>query len=119
MADLEKLLEKKKELEKRIRLEKSALAKAERGKDTRRKILIGAYIHSRDDMYNHIVNSSDFNQYITRVDDRKLFGFNISEIQQKHDSDQSIEQNQIQEQENKSIENIPGSFKIEPDSTDL
>jgi len=41
--------------------------------DTRRKILVGAFIKSQPGMWNNIVSSDGFDKYIDKPVDRKLF----------------------------------------------
>jgi hypothetical protein len=78
MADekLNRLRDKQKEIAEQIRREEARLNVKKRAKDTRRKILAGAFVldrASRDDQYNGwLVKSLD--GFLTRPDDRALFG---------------------------------------------
>ena len=75
MANLEELMQKKRQLEEKIRREKAKISKVERAADTRRKILIGAFISSREDRYRKLLADEDFRKFITRERDRELFDF--------------------------------------------
>lgn len=76
MSDLEKLLEKEKQLKAKIQAVKSREREKERKLDTRRKILIGAMI------LEGMKNSEDYDlkirqnldKYLTKNNDRALFG---------------------------------------------
>jgi len=70
---LKKLLEKKQQLENRIKLEQNRLQKKERQDDTRRKILAGAL------MLEEYKNKTEelkakMDKYLSRENDRELFG---------------------------------------------
>jgi septal ring factor EnvC (AmiA/AmiB activator) len=72
---LQKLLERKKELEQKIRSIKNRMKAEERKKDTRRKILVGAAVLSaaeRDPKFRQwLMNLLD--RSLTRPQDRELF----------------------------------------------
>ena len=76
MSDLEKLLEKEKQLKAKIQAVKSREREKERKLDTRRKILIGAMIlegmKNSEDYNSKIMNNLD--KYLTKNKDRVLFG---------------------------------------------
>ena len=62
--------------------EKAAEQKAKRAEDTRRKILLGAFILSRIERIESMLtyptltlDGEKFSDYLTRNDDRALFGF--------------------------------------------
>jgi hypothetical protein len=69
---LEQMKEKKQQLEAR---EKARLKALERKKDTRRKILAGAFFleAAGKDAMNTTVNGKTLDQFLTRHDDRLLF----------------------------------------------
>lgn len=53
---------------------KAANSKKERANDTRRKILIGAFVLSQiEQPYLGMVNGKDFKNWLTRDEDKKLF----------------------------------------------
>ena len=69
---LKRLIEKKQQLENRIKLEQNRLAKKERQIDTRKKILAGAYIlEEYKDKMPELVKKLD--KFLTRDLDRQLF----------------------------------------------
>ena len=71
-----KLLQKKNDLNEQIKREEARLDKKKRVEDTRRKILVGAFIldkASRDEQYNGWLLKV-LNGYLTRSDGRALFG---------------------------------------------
>lgn len=69
---LDALLEKERQLKKQIQQEKQRISADEKKKDTRRKILVGAYfIDSFKDKPDELKNIMD--NYLSRPDDRKLF----------------------------------------------
>ncbi len=74
---LEQLLKKQEELKAQIRKEKNKLSQAERKKDTRRKILLGALMmemmKKRELDEKKIMKKLD--GFLTRDTDRKLFDF--------------------------------------------
>lgn len=76
MSDLEKLLEKEKQLKARIQAAKSKEREKERKLETRRKILIGAMVlegmKNSDDYKEKIIQNLD--KYLTKNKDRNLFG---------------------------------------------
>lgn len=70
---LKKLLEKKQQLENRIKLEQNRLQKKERQDDTRRKILAGAlmleeYKNKPEEL------KAKMDKFLSRDNDRELFG---------------------------------------------
>ncbi len=76
---LEKLEEQRKKIEARIQAQRSRLKLRERKEDTRRKILIGAYMLdkvSRDEAgYTRLVAEMD--PFLVRRLDRELFGLEV------------------------------------------
>jgi hypothetical protein len=72
----------KQEKAKKAKLEarkRASIAKAERAADTRRKILVGSYVmeslkRSGKDVGNLSIDSHPFKDWLTRADDRSLFG---------------------------------------------
>jgi hypothetical protein len=80
---LKKLIEKKQQLENRIKLEQNRLAKNERQKDTRKKILAGAYIlEEYKDKMPELVKKLD--KFLIRDLDRQLF--DLKPLTQSKDS---------------------------------
>lgn len=74
---LKRLIEKKQQLENRIKLEQNRLAKKERQIDTRKKILAGAYIlEEYKDKMPELVKKLD--KFLIRDIDRQLFGLKPS-----------------------------------------
>ena len=72
---LEGLQRKQEQLKARIQLMKALERTRERKRDTRRKILIGAYYHDRavrEERFHEIVKIMD--GYLSRDSDRALFG---------------------------------------------
>ena len=70
---LQKLKEKKQQLENRIKLEENRLANKERQIDTRKKILAGAYIlEEYKDKMPELIKKLD--KFLVRPLDRELFG---------------------------------------------
>ena len=75
---LKRLIEKKQQLENRIKLEQNRLAKNERQMDNRRKILTGAYIlEEYKDKMPDLVKKLD--KFLIRDLDRQLFGLQPKE----------------------------------------
>lgn len=105
MDSLEKLLEQKKQLEAKIRLAKNRLQREERKKDTRIKILLGAYVKSQPDLYERIIKSDEFNKYLIRENDRAVFNLDILDVKEPPVKTGGAK--------------IAGSFEIQPDSDDL
>lgn len=72
----------KQEKAKKAKLEarkRASIAKAERAADTRRKILVGSYVmeslkRNGKDVGNLSIDSLHFKDWLTRADDRALFG---------------------------------------------
>jgi len=80
---LKRLIEKKQQLENRIKLEQNRLAKNERQIDTRKKILAGAYIlEEYKDKMPELVKKLD--KFLTRDLDRQLF--DLKPLTQSKDS---------------------------------
>lgn len=73
MDNLEKLLEQKKQIEERIKLLKNKKQAEERKKDTRSKIILGAFVKSKPELFQQIAGSEDFKKYVVREHDRALF----------------------------------------------
>jgi hypothetical protein len=71
LADLEK---QEAQLKARISREKARLREKERKQDTRRKIIAGALaLEHKDGDFQHVLNRL-LDEYVTRPDDRALFG---------------------------------------------
>jgi hypothetical protein len=80
---LKRLIEKKQQLENRIKLEQNRLAKNERQIDTRKKILAGAYIlEEYKDKMSELVKKLD--KFLIRDLDRQLF--DLKPLTQSKDS---------------------------------
>lgn len=80
---LKRLIEKKQQLENRIKLEQNRLAKKERQIDTRKKILAGAYIlEEYKDKMPELVKKLD--KFLVRDLDRQLF--DLKPLTQSKDS---------------------------------
>jgi len=86
MSELEKLLEKEKQLKAKIQAAKSRESEKQRKLDTRRKILIGAMVldgmKNSDDYKAKILQNLE--KYLTKNKDRVLFG--LPEIQEEKES---------------------------------
>ncbi|MGL5394174.1 MAG: hypothetical protein ACRDBQ_02740 [Shewanella sp.] len=84
MSELEKLLEKEKQLKAKIQAAKSRESDKQRKLETRRKILIGAMVldgmKNSDDYNSKIIQNLD--KYLTKNKDRILFG--LPEMQEKN-----------------------------------
>lgn len=111
MGELEKLLEQKKRIEERIRTAQARETKKARADDTRKKILLGAFIAQKDSWLKKIIESPDFEKFITRNIDRKLFG--LTEI-----ATAEIEEEK-QETQTQNSKSKAGTFAIKPDLDDL
>lgn len=79
---LKKLEERKAAIQQEINREKSKLDKAERAKDTRRKILVGAYcleLAEKDEAtYKKLITGLD--AFLSRDADRALFGLSLKKL---------------------------------------
>lgn len=73
MGKLDELIEKHRRMGERIKLEKARISKASRAADTRRKILVGAFVMDNEDQYKALLKSKAFDNYLTREKDRALF----------------------------------------------
>ncbi|GHV39344.1 hypothetical protein FACS1894187_19190 [Synergistales bacterium] len=80
------------------KLEKLREIKIEQAIDTRKKTLIGAFVLQHEDIFEMIVKSSDFNNFVIRNFDRKLFAFPL--VVEKGD-DQNETDGQEKEQDDK------------------
>jgi len=77
MTQLEKLKKQKEILDARIQQAESRFKVKERKEDTRRKILIGAFMMEKlkkEEKFDSMINELD--GFLTRNSDRKLFGLN-------------------------------------------
>lgn len=77
MTQLEKLKRQKEILDARIQQVESRFKVKERKEDTRRKILIGAFMMEKlkkEEKFDSMINELD--GFLTRNSDRKLFGLN-------------------------------------------
>ena len=73
---INKLRDKQKQIAEQIRREEARVRAKERKEETRRKILVGAYIldkATRDEQYHGWLQKS-LDGFLTRPDDRALFG---------------------------------------------
>lgn len=71
----QKLLERKAQIDKELKLMENKEKTADRKKDTRRKILVGAFIQKMlPDEWEKIIKSKDFEAYLVRKIDRDAFG---------------------------------------------
>lgn len=73
MGKLDDLIEKHKQLGERIKQEKARISKVSRAADTRRKILVGAFVMDNEEQYKALLKSKAFDNYLTREKDRALF----------------------------------------------
>lgn len=73
VTKLDDMLEKHRQIAERIRKEKARLSKEARAADTRRKILVGAFVMSNKEQYETLLRSKAFDSYLTQNRDRKLF----------------------------------------------
>lgn len=87
MSDLDKLLEKEKQLKAKIQAIKLKEKQKERKLDTRRKILIGAMVlegmRNSESYENNI--KSNLDKYLTKDKDRNLF--NLAPIEEQNQTD--------------------------------
>lgn len=77
LTQLEKLKKQKEILDARIQQEESRFKVKERKEDTRRKILIGAFMMEKlkkEEKFDSMID--ELNGFLTRNSDRKLFGMN-------------------------------------------
>ncbi len=81
---LEKLLKHKGQLNSRIASVKARIGKEERKKDTRRKILVGAYFLEKFEKDGEMEKLKQMiDPFLSRDNDRKLFGLSVKEKKDK------------------------------------
>lgn len=124
----EKLLERKARIDKELKLMENKEKTADRKKDTRRKILVGAFIQKMlPDEWEKIVKSKDFEAYLVRKIDRAAFG--LSPLPQEVKSERSTTSHKGEKQEHKAEHKAPksepkkapndGTFTIPDDHDEL
>lgn len=95
----ERLRERKEQIEKQLKQIENRKKNAERKIDTRRKLLVGAFIMSqRQAEYEKLVASTEFQEYLTRNIDRAAFGFAPLPNKQEDGKEQQQQKAQVQPQ---------------------
>ncbi len=134
VGEVEKLLERKRQLDEKIKTAKAREAKNERAEDTRKKILLGAFIAQKDSWLKKVTESPEFDRFITRNIDRKLFGLTEIEMEERQKDqtqlskkisetpDEEIKMSKMEDQISSLSKNTDeeskhkGSFEIKPDT---
>ena len=81
--DIEKAKERYKRLGESIRKAENAQAQKNDRALTRKKILVGACVMSKDDQYQALIKSDYFDKFLTKNRDRSLFGLKLFEEKPK------------------------------------
>lgn len=77
---IEYLTQQKDKIIKRLQIAIQKADTKQRAQDTKRKILVGAYVmDKRKELYDEIISSDDFAAYLTRNCDRKVFDLPLIE----------------------------------------
>lgn len=87
--DIEKAKERYKRLGESIRKAENAQAQKNGRELTRKKILVGACVMSKDDQYQALVKSDYFDKFLTKNRDRSLFGLKLFEEKPKETAPQT------------------------------